>query len=85
MNTQRLTISLPNHLYDQLMSNFGRGQISQFISEATEKLIISKKIEAKINPVEEFLNLKKELDLPKLTAKQVKQAINKGRTWKLWH
>jgi hypothetical protein len=29
--------------------------------------------------------LKKELDLPKLTAKQVKQAINKGRTWKLWH
>jgi hypothetical protein len=80
MNTQRLTISMPNYLYDQLMSNFGRGQVSQFISEATEKLMISRKIEAKTDPVEDFLNLKKEFDFPKLTAKQVKNAISKGRT-----
>ena len=80
MNTKRLTISLPSHLYDQLMSSFGRGEVSKFISEATEKQLLQKKLEDKVDPVKDFLNLKEEFDFPKLTDKQIKEAISKGRT-----
>ncbi|MFH0942593.1 MAG: hypothetical protein V1810_00260 [Candidatus Beckwithbacteria bacterium] len=79
MNTQRLTISLPDYLYDQLMVMFDRGRISRFISEATEKLLVTKRIEAKTDPIEDFLGLRKTLKLPHLTDKQIKKAINKGR------
>ncbi|MDZ7587581.1 MAG: hypothetical protein U0946_07550 [Patescibacteria group bacterium] len=79
INTQRLTISLPDYVYDQLLMMFDRGRISKFISEATEKLLIAKRMEAKTDPVEEFLNLRKTLKFPKMTDKQIKKAINKGR------
>jgi len=41
MNTQRLTVSLPNYVYDQLMAIYNRGEISRFVSGAVEKEIIA--------------------------------------------
>ena len=79
MNTQRITISLPDYLYDQLMANYGRGEVSKVMSEAAENFLINKKIETKSNPVDEFLNFAKTLKFPKMTDRQIKRAINKGR------
>lgn len=79
INTQRLTISLPDYIYDQLMAEYNRGEISRVISQATERLLVEKKIEAKRDPVEEFLNLAKTLKFPRMTERQIKLAINKGR------
>ena len=77
MNTQRLTISLPDYLYDQLMMMFDRGRISKFISEATEKMIIEKRMEEKVDPIDEILRLKK--NLPNISGKKILEAIHKGR------
>jgi hypothetical protein len=77
MNTQRLTISLPNYLYDQLMALYGRGEVSRFISETVEKEIIADKLIRKNRPAEELLRLKK--GLPKITRAQIFKAIAKGR------
>jgi hypothetical protein len=79
MNTQRLTISLPDYLYDQLMMMYGRGEVSKFMSEAAERLIVDKKIETKINPVEDFINFRNSAKFPKMTDRQIKKAINRGR------
>ncbi|MBU2052077.1 hypothetical protein KKH13_02620 [Patescibacteria group bacterium] len=79
MNTQRITISLPDYIYDQLIALYGRGKVSRFISQAAEKELMTKKIEKQTDPVEEFLNFTKNLKLPKMTDRQIKQAINKGR------
>ena len=79
MNTQRLTISLPDYLYDQLMVMYSRGEVSRVISEAAERLIIEKRIEAKANPVEDFINYRNSVKFPKMTDRQIKKAINRGR------
>lgn len=77
INTQRLTISLPDYVYDQLMMMYSRGQISKFISEAVEKEIVSDKFARKSSPAEELLRLKK--GLPKITRVQIFKAMAKGR------
>lgn len=79
MNTQRITISLPNYVYDQLMALYNRGEVSRVISAATEKLLVEKKIESKTNPVEDFINFRNSVKFPRLTERQIKRAINKGR------
>jgi hypothetical protein len=77
MNTRRITISLPNYLYDQLMAIYGRGRISRFISEVAERTIIAYKLEKTASPAEELLRLKK--TLPKITSAKIFKAIAKGR------
>lgn len=77
INTQRLTISLPNYLYDQLMAFYGRGEVSQFVSEAVESRIIAAKINKETYPEDELLKLKKKL--PRITRTQILRAIAKGR------
>ena len=79
MNTQRITISLPDYLYDQLMANYGRGEVSKVMSEAAEKLLIEKKVETKTNPVDDFINFRNSVKFPKMTDRQIKKAINRGR------
>lgn len=78
VNTQRITISLPNYVYDQLMAIYNRGEISRFVSGAVEKEIIANKLEDRKSPAEELLRLKK--GLPKITRVQIFKAMAKGRT-----
>jgi len=76
MNVQRVTISLPRYLYNELTLFLEKGQISHFISEAIEQRLIEKKIRSK-DTVSHFFSHRKYL--PKLTDKQVMSAIRKGR------
>lgn len=76
MNTQRITISLPNYLYEQLTSLLHKGNISRYITEAVEEKIIVTKI--KTDPIDEFLSLRK--TFPKKNIKQILKAIRRGRT-----
>ncbi len=77
MNTQRITISMPDYLYTQLLATVPTGQISKFVSAATEDKIVSQKLTKKINPVEQFLSLGN--SIPRMTTKQILAAIKKGR------
>jgi len=77
MNYQRITISLPKNIYEDLLSLFGRGKVSGVVAEAVEEKILKKKLEPK-DPVKAFLALRKVT--PKLTHKEIMDAIHKGRT-----
>jgi hypothetical protein len=76
MNYQRMTISVPNHIYEDVLMMFGKGNISSLVSEALEEKILSKKLEPK-DSVEAFFANKK--NLPKLSDDEIMEAIKKGR------
>jgi len=77
MNYQRVTVSLPKNIYEDLISWIGKGKVSKFVAEATEDRLLEEKLAPK-DPVEAFFAHRK--NLPKLTTKQILAAIHKGRT-----
>ena len=77
MNYQRITISLPNHVYEDLLTLIGKGKVSNFVAEATQIKLLDEKLTFK-DPVKAFFAHRK--DLPKLTHEQIMAAIRKGRT-----
>lgn len=77
MNYQRLTVSLPHNVYEELVSVVGRGKVSPFVAEATESKLLEEKLRKK-DPISEFFSHKK--GLLKLTHKEILSAIKKGRT-----
>lgn len=77
MNYQRVTVSLPISVYENLLSLIGKGKISSFVAEATENQILEEKLKLKVDPVKAFFAHKK--DLPKLTHEEIMAAIRKGR------
>jgi len=76
-NVQRITISMPDYLYTQLVAAVPAGQISKFVSMATEDKIVGQKLTKRANPIEYFLSLGN--SIPHMTTKQVLAAIRKGR------
>ena len=77
MNYQRVTVSLPKDLFEDLINLIGKGKVSSFVAEATEEKILEKKLEPK-DPVEAFLALRKKTK--KLSDSEIMTAIRKGRT-----
>ncbi len=59
-NTQRITISMPDYLYTQLLATIPAGQISKFVSMATEKNLIKTKINS--DQVTPLLKLAKKIE-----------------------
>lgn len=47
MNTQRITVSLPKYLYEDLVQLVPTGRISNFVAQAVEKELI----EVDIDPI----------------------------------
>lgn len=76
MNTQRITISLPDYLYRQVTARVKSGGVSKFVAKAVEDKLLCVTPSAK-DAVEEFMNLRKKL--PKLTRTQIRKAIERGR------
>lgn len=74
LNVQRLTISLPDYLYQLLTSHVENGKVSQFVTGILERELIAKKT---LNPVSEFFELRGRL--PKKSYRQIRLAIKKGR------
>lgn len=75
MDTQRITISLPEYLYKKIIDSVPPRKVSSFIASIVEEKIICG--DNRCDPIEDFLNLRKEL--PKMTFKAIKKAIEKGR------
>ena len=76
MNYQRVTVSLPTYVYEDLATMVGLGKISSFVAEATESKILEKKLEPK-DPIKAFFAHRK--NLPKISHEQIMAAIRKGR------
>ncbi|MBI1872141.1 hypothetical protein HYS10_01845 [Candidatus Collierbacteria bacterium] len=77
MNIQRITVSLPKHIHEELLNSVGKRQLSRFVAEAVEEHILEQKTKSG-NPIADFFNLRNKL--PKFSNKKIMEAIKKGRT-----
>jgi metal-responsive CopG/Arc/MetJ family transcriptional regulator len=77
MNMQRLTISMPASIYEQVLAIVGKGKVSEFIAEAAEAKVLEERAVVQENPTDRLFALSEKM--PKMTVKQIKAAINKGR------
>lgn len=77
LSSQRITISLPNYLYRQLIKVVKPGQVSQFVAGAVLEKVYHVSATTSADPWEEFAKLRK--NLPKFSRKEIKEAINLGR------
>ena len=82
-STQRMTISMPGYLYEQLQKYLEPGKRSSFVVEALEKEILELrqnlrkyKIEKK-DPIDELFEIAKVT--PKMSHEEIMKAIHKGR------
>ena len=73
MNTQRITISIPKYLYDDLALQLAPRKISSFAARAIEKELV----EMETDPIEDFIQARKKL--PKIEKAFILKAIKKGR------
>lgn len=74
MNTQRITVSIPKYLYDQLIRFTKPRKVSDFVAQAVERQLLEAK---DTDPISEFVSLRKKL--PKFPRKDILEAIKKGR------
>lgn len=77
MKTKRLTISVPDYFYDELRLQVAPGNVSSFFVEAAEEKLLDERVAKKTDPFESFFALRKKA--PKLTDRQIMNAIRKGR------
>lgn len=73
---RRVTVSLPNYIYQRLVKTVPERKVSSFVARVLEEeLLVS--IEKPIDPIDDFLEMRKKV--PKLSYKKIREAINKGR------
>jgi len=73
MNIQRITVSLPDYLYKDLVKQMPPGRVSGFVARALERELL----EMETEPIEEFITLAEKL--PKKSRGEIIKAIRKGR------
>lgn len=73
MNTQRITISLPKYLYENLLQQIPAGKVSSFVAQTIEKQLMT----LPADPIDEFIDLRKKL--PKRKKLDIIKAIKRGR------
>lgn len=73
MSMQRVTISLPEYLYQDLVQRIPVGKVSSFVARVIERGLM----ELDVDPINEFIELRKEL--PRRKKLDIIRAIRKGR------
>ncbi|MDP3724535.1 MAG: hypothetical protein Q8R11_02755 [bacterium] len=74
MNSYRITVSLPAHIYTGLQRSVRRRGVSRFIAQAVERQLLEEKTE---DPVDAFLALRGKF--PFRNRKEILEAIHRGR------
>lgn len=77
MNIQRITVSLPEYVHQQLITFLPPRKRSQFVARIIEKEIV--KMKTIRNPIDDFFDFYKKNKIPKLTRADILKAIRKGR------
>ncbi len=73
MSMQRISISIPKYLYENLARQIPVRKLSRFAVQALEKELMR----LNTNPIEEFIKIRKVL--PKKKKLEILKAIQKGR------
>lgn len=77
MNIQRITVSLPEYVHQQLITFIPPRKRSHFVARIIEREIV--KMKTVKDPIDDFLDFYKKNKLPKLTRADILKAIRKGR------
>ena len=78
MNYKRVTVNLPDYLYEDLLTLAPARGVSSYVAEAVEDKVLDAKLKPKTEPVDAFLALRKRTR--KLSDEEIMEAIHKGRT-----
>lgn len=74
MNSYRITVSLPAHIYASLHRVAKRRGVSRYVAQAVERQMLEKRAE---DPVDAFLALRGKL--PFRSREEILEAIHRGR------
>lgn len=74
MNMNKITISIPRYLHEDLKSLVKKREVSKFVAKAVEKQLLEEKVG---KTTDEFISLRKKL--PKFSRNKILTAIKKGR------
>lgn len=74
---KKITISIPDYLYRQVKKLTKPGGVSRFFTEAIVNRVSSLILSKQTDPWDDFLALRDEL--PKFSAKEIREAIDFGR------
>ncbi|KKP47228.1 MAG: hypothetical protein UR39_C0005G0041 [Candidatus Woesebacteria bacterium GW2011_GWA1_33_30] len=77
MSYKRITVSLPDYLYEDMLALTPTRGVSGYVAEAVQKRVLQQKVKPE-DAVTNFLALRAES--PKKNIKQILNAIHKGRT-----
>ena len=75
--TKRITISLPDYLYNRLKKRVPARQVSRFISQSISKKLLTMPPQTELNPVKSFLAHR--ATTKKIPLEETLQAIRRGR------
>ena len=73
---RRVTVSLPNYIYQRLVKTVPERKISSFVARVLEEELIVQKRPTR-DPIKDFVDLRSKL--PKISDKKIFAAIRKGR------
>lgn len=73
---RRVTVSLPNYIYQKLMKAAPERKVSSFVARILEEELIVQKKQI-TDPIKDFVDLRSKL--PKVSDKKIFAAIRKGR------
>lgn len=73
---RRVTISLPNYIYQRLVKTVPERKISSFVARVLEEELVVQKNRI-TDPIKDFVDLRNKL--PKISDKKIFAAIRKGR------
>lgn len=73
---RRVTVSLPNYIYQRLVKTVPERKVSSFVAAVLEEKLLAS-LGKSSNPIDDFLEMRK--NVPKLSYKKIREAINKGR------
>ncbi len=76
MNFQRVTVSLPKYIYEELSSLISKRQLSNFVTTVIEERILEHKSQTK-DPISHFFSLREKT--PKVSDTEILAAIKRGR------
>ena len=81
MSRQRITVSFPNSVHEDMLEELEGTTVSKFVTEAVRDKIIDKRIKKASakgeTPWEAMRRLSK--DLPRMTTEEILEAIHQGR------
>lgn len=80
MSMQRITISIPEKVHEQLIEEVGNSSVSKFVTEAVQDKIFDNRINKASTKEKPWVAMRRMVKhLPRMTTEEILEAIHKDR------